>query len=670
MSRCSLLLLITVILLATSCGGMHQPTLEEDFIDTTDYELRECASDTIKAIEKTMMSSRNDPELYRRLAVCLRAQGTPESRLRSQEAIDKALELDPENPVYHVERGLTLYARQFTGDACSSLDHAVELDPGCFQAWYHKGRIEKDLYLRNMCSDRNLDNAIRYFRKANNIYGKHEETLFSLGLLQYLRERHDIASRCAQSGIGLFPEEPGFRLLSGTVALEQEDFETAVAEFDSALALMDPVTKNMYEDLTLLQPMEDRQSYWNLGVKSRAEFNRKFWVMNDPTPATEINERLLEHYSRIFLSNALLTNDRLEILGIESARGRALVSYGLPPVMLLNIGSGVDGPFVVWSYIQGNQMFLLYFQDEFLNGNYHIPIDPKFYQYAMITEGILQNIPQMYDFPVEYERIPVAAEFVQFRGTLDNTRLDLAVALQDSVLDHTGGKYKLDFILFDNDWNVFLTKQITFDPAGLLRIAKPSGGWRILPFSLDLPPLQLESSFAFEITGGSPPGRAVYRSPLMIRDLTGGHLSLSGIRFALRNSDGKCTPLIDPLPSYGTGASLCVSYEIYNLKWGADNTAKYRVTWSVTSADQSDGPSSTWEWIAASVRGSEPEKQVYLSSSIEQSSNERSRSDGLMLDVSPLEPGRYRLILDIEDLVAGFKVSGSRSFAIIPRTGS
>ncbi len=670
MTRPFLSLALAVMLLAASCSGMHPPTLKADFIDSCDYALKECSADTIKALEMALRTEQADPELFRRLAVCLRAVGTPESRLRSMQAIDRALELDPDNPSYHVERGLTLYARQFIGSACGSLDRAIELDPGCFHAWYHKGRIEKDLYLKNMCSETDLDDAIRCFSRANNIYGRHEETLFNLGLLQYLRQRHDVCARSARSGTEYFPEEYRFRLLSACVALERNRFEAAAAEFDSALALMDTETRYMYEDLTLLLPMDERTGYWNLDERNRAEFNRKFWIMNDPTPASSRNERLLEHYRRIFLTAALLTNDRLGLEGVESARGRALVRYGLPPVLLFKLGSGLDGPFVVWSYIHGDKLFLLYFQDEFLNGNYHIPIDPGFYDYAMITEGILQSIPQMYTFPVKYAHIPVGVENVQFRGTENETRVDFAVALPDSALDFRDGSYEMDFILFDNDWNVFLTEKLVFDPAELQGFEKSSAGWRVLPFALDLPPLQLESSFALEITGGKPPGRAVYRSALTIHDLSGSRLSLSGIRLSLRDKEGNCTRQTDPLPSYEAGASLCVSYEIYNLKMNKENVARYRLTWSVTAADHRAGPSGTWEWITASVRVSKPHQHVYISSSIEQSSSERSISDNLMLNVSSLEPGRYILILDIEDLVAGFKSAGKRSFAIIPRTGS
>ena len=169
MPRCILILYLVLIFTATSCSGMYPPALDDDFIDTSDYELKECAADTIMAIEKALRSDADDSELYRRLSVCYRAVGTPESRLRSMQAIDRALELDPGNSSYHVERGLTLYARQFIGSAGRSLERAIDLDPGCFQAWYHRGRIEKDLYLKNMCSDRHLDDAIKYYSRANNI---------------------------------------------------------------------------------------------------------------------------------------------------------------------------------------------------------------------------------------------------------------------------------------------------------------------------------------------------------------------------------------------------------------------------------------------------------------------------------------------------------------------
>ncbi len=85
------------VFLATSCTGMHPPTLDEDFIDPSRHPSGECARDTIEVLEKTLACNREDPEIYRELAVCYRAIGTPRSRLKSMQAIDRALELAPEH---------------------------------------------------------------------------------------------------------------------------------------------------------------------------------------------------------------------------------------------------------------------------------------------------------------------------------------------------------------------------------------------------------------------------------------------------------------------------------------------------------------------------------------------------------------------------------------------
>jgi GWxTD domain-containing protein len=327
---------------------MHQPTLEEDFIDPADMRLNECSEDTIRALSMAISAGDEDPELFRRLSVCLRAVGTPDARLRSMRAIEKAIELDPADPVYRVEKGLTLYARQFIPDALSSLQRAVELDPGCFQAWYHMGRIHKDLYLRDMTSEKDLAEAIRSYEKANAIDGRHAGTLLDLGILLYLKGRLAASSDRASAGIRYHPDDHRFWMLSASVALERKRFSQAQARFDSALARMDGPFRETCEDVSILLTAGERERYANLDGRNRTEFNRKFWVRNDPTPSTPINERRLEHYRRVFLATILLTNRRLGLEGVQTARGMALVRFGLPRAILLDIGSGLDGPFVVW----------------------------------------------------------------------------------------------------------------------------------------------------------------------------------------------------------------------------------------------------------------------------------------------------------------------------------
>jgi hypothetical protein len=208
-----------------------------------------------------------------------------------------------------------------------------------------------------------------------------------------------------------------------------------------------------------------------------------------------------------------------------------------------------------------------------------------------------------------------------------------------------------------------------FDPDTLQNIEKPSAEWSVLPFSIELPPLQLESRFALEISGGKPRGRVVHRRSVEIRDFSGPSLSISDIVLTVRDGETGCTGIIDPFPAYETGSSLCVSYEIYNLRRDAENLSRYRITWSVISTGSNEKPSGTWDWIIASIRPASPEPRVYISSSIEQRTFSATARDNLIIDIASLEPGRYLLTVEIEDLVSDSSVSEEKSFAVIPRTG-
>jgi hypothetical protein len=250
------------------------------------------------------------------------------------------------------------------------------------------------------------------------------------------------------------------------------------------------------------------------------------------------------------------------------------------------------------------------------------------------------------------------------------TRLDISIALAQPELDMSDHSYLLTLTIFDNDLNIFMTKSTEFDPDTLMRFEKESGKWLDLPISLEIPPLELESSYAVEIRGGRVPGRAVLRRPVSIEDLSGGHLSLSDIRLALRDDSGRCTGILDPIPSYATGSSLCVSWETYSLRADDGNMTHTRTTWSVIPADIGTGPSSAWEWIKASVRAEDAEGRVYISNSLEQRGPDRDPSNALVIDIGSLEPGGYLLRLEVEDMVSGFRMERERQFDLVPRKGS
>lgn len=659
--------LLIVLLLLPSCTTYKKTALEEDFIngyeDTDEKTLR----DRIDAIQDSLRFDYENPSLHRQLAIFYRLQATPYSRALAIEEIEKAISLEPDDPLNQIELGLTYYAMRFTGEAEAAFRRALRIDPGSFDAWYQMARIEKAKYLKNMCFVDYIEKSINYYKKAYNIDNRHEETLFNLSFLHLLRRMTRSSRKYASKVLEYYPENPRNHLLMGSVQFRLGEFDAALQSFKRGISLMDDEEKSPYLDTApLLQQSEkDRYLCWPDGEKE--SWNRKFWLLNDPTPATETNERLLSHYDRVFFAKELLTLRRLGLDGVETARGQALIRYGLPDKFLYNLGGGIHGPFVIWEYNRSGAAFRLYFQDEFLNGNYHIPIDPAFMDLADMTQSVLDNIPQAYEYPVLYIPAPVMVGHAQTRTGKDWTSLEFSIAFPDSAVEKPGSPFDLTFSIFDNEWNRIRNETIKIRPDTLFTFEKQGRPYYLYTFNIAMMPRIGDCTFAMELTGGRPFRRGSWKSYFPIRDLGGNTLKTSDIRFSLPLEGANCAGPLDPVPSYGPGASLCLSYEIYNLTRNRHNMSRYRLTYSIMdpgrNGEDLEGIRKTLWWIARSVRGA-GEQAPYISSTLEQSVNSSMISDNLEIDTSSLAPGKYLLRLLIEDLTDNESCSTEKEFII------
>ena len=94
------------------------------------------------------------------------------------------------------------------------------------------------------------------------------------------------------------------------------------------------------------------------GLEARDRFLKVFWKRIDPTPSTDINEKLIEHIRRMrYADNNFSGSHRQE--GYDSDKGRVYVKYGPPSDR--EYRSAVDSvkPYEVWTYDeQGNYEFV------------------------------------------------------------------------------------------------------------------------------------------------------------------------------------------------------------------------------------------------------------------------------------------------------------------------
>ena len=80
--------------------------------------------------------------------------------------------------------------------------------------------------------------------------------------------------------------------------------------------------------------------------------------------------------------------------------------------------------------------------------------------------------------------------------------------------------------------------------------------------------------------------------------------------------------------------------------------------------EERTGISKTFSYVWRSIKGGEEKDIPFISSTIEQSTNSRTASDDLRIDLGALERGRYLLVLEVEDLTSQEIVSSRRIFII------
>lgn len=653
------------------CGCSFRPegkraVEEDDFLEPVAIEGKREVWRDIADLKERVEADFANAELHRQLAVLYRLAGTPRARLLSSEEIDKAISIDPQNPILHVERGLTLVARRFVGEAEDSFTKATQIDPRCFEAWFQLGRLEQYEYYKTMCFVDHLVKAIERFEKAFRIDKKNEETLENLAYLYSFRQMYQTGLKYGSRAVQYHPKSAAAHVVCGMLYTKRKEFEKAQKAFSSAFLLMTEEERHPYDDISPLLPFDERDLYLSSSDVKRQDWGRRFWMENDPTPATEINERALEHYARVAIADRALSDERRNARGSATDRGAALIRFGLPNRTLYDLGGGTSGGWIVWQYAESKGYFNLYFNDEFLNGDYHFPITDY---YGTMSLKTLNTVPQRYSFPIEYRPFPVSVAIAELRGGEERTRLEMSVAIPDSLKRTPGLPWDIFVTFFDSQWNRFSHDRIPFNPDSLPIISKPNGRFRVCNFAIEMLPRPLECTCIVEIVSEKDRRKASRRNPIEIREMRGRSLKLSSIKFTLPEAGGSCSKILDPIPLYREKGTLCLAYEVYNLQVDENGLSRYRLSYSIRKPGPDDeqsgeGVRKTLAYMWSSVKGSKGKEKPYIESSIEQSARASTAADNLQIDIGALEKGMYLLVLGVEDLSAGTTAVETRIFTV------
>jgi len=618
-------------------------------------------------------------EIYRRREDLL-------SRFKSEKELRKATRLEPLNPEYHLNLGLTLIKRGFQHSALKEFKRAFELDSLCFDALYQIGLIWEEEGLKVF--DRgDFRKAQKAFESALKVDPTSPKAHYHLGLcyleLGQYREAEARLRRATELDSTFYQTH----LLLGYLYHKTKREEEAAREFEEAFRWMMTAEEVVpYLSIRLIASKMEWEKYQKIPWSQRKEFLHRFWKERDPIPTTAINERQIEHYCRVTYANLHFSVPPKGLPGWRTKRGEVCIRYGEPtfqrwvmPDVLPKFG--LIPPKWVWFYSDLPHPVALTFADNGLNGNYDLPYpeknwSPKDYRESTgaVLASLTNTLPQYYSYDYGGELLKYICRVYQFRGEGRKTDVEIYLSIPHPELDFVRGKglpaarVKKRIAVFDNLWkNLKSTAEEVKFRVPPTQTSNPN--LMVVDRStLSLPPG--DCTLALNIKDLNSENLGIRKLPLKVRDFRGEGLLLSDLALVEKarprergDKFGRGELHLVPRFSsrYHRNQSPYLYYEIYNLKRAP--FTNYRLSYAIILiSPQRSGLSTVWNRLLSVIQGGRWE-------SIVQSTLNQGRAENevgyLEVDMSKARKGNYRLSLKVEDLHSGQTAEGWVDFTIV-----
>lgn len=428
------------------------------------------AGDTAEAIERLKAATEAAPGMseahYRYGQLLARTAGNGVGdwfhRRRASQALDRALDLDRQNPAILLEIArLKLKTPFLRLDAKRIFSHALEAakargDPTLvaevnaeigdiyyrrYQAQEHRRMIvgpamrfdpteavtDPD-YTRRFLSSQtavvpgagelDLRAAEEHYRAGVSADPGNEAAAAAfLGVL-YDRGRYEEYLEAARLFASTAGENGRAQLLLGLGYWRVGRNREALRAFDRALELMPPADRATLTNLSVILRRSDAQTYQALSDSQRAEYERRYWYMADPLRLTEENEHRLEHLARVAYADLRFSAPDLNLRGWQTDQGAIYIRYGPPPEIAkfapeasatgggdFNVIAEHDVTARVSLEQAGKVVTVWYYPERNLPFVFYGPPGYNFARFAGEFQAFADDA--RYTIPVKYDNVPV-----------------------------------------------------------------------------------------------------------------------------------------------------------------------------------------------------------------------------------------------------------------------
>jgi GWxTD domain-containing protein len=592
-------------------------------------------------------------------------------RLRAQRVLEEGLRKYPDDLGLLLELGRTNYVQGLYGDADRVFSRVIDIDSGNYDAHYYLG-LNAYRKWRNVQNYVNhLTTAISHLRIATQCSPVDGEGFPELAFAGYASGDTALAVQTCRVWRRARPLDPRPLFLLGCISYDHGRFEECWRHFRGGIELLPEEDQLSYTNFAVLLDPDDAGGLAHrraaAGVEA-ADARRAFWLENDTDPTTEVNERFLEHLYRVFLSEMRYASPRLSLRGWDTPRGRALIKFGQPDQIRTTL-EGMrpsDGRAEWWTYSGSRPVFSLQFRDEYLDGNYIVPIRDD-----VSTETLVYDAPISAHSP-RAAAIPCAVDAAAFRAPDRSATVYVVLAADADSLSGRTWSWQIDRYVaraafFEENAVPFAYFSDTLSAESLPLHPGTGSRKRYIIRRYDLPALAFR--VAASLQDDKTLTRSVGWSEVDATRFLGDDLVLSDILLcstgaldmepSIRRHGLSLLP--NPGRDYLPSENLRTYVEAYNLAL-ADGRCEYDLTYSIFPTGPEPG---ALEQVLRRLRRLlrvEATTGAVISQSFRGVSAGDTAGEEVEIDIQALEPGAYRLTLAITDRVSGATAEATTQF--------
>ncbi len=684
------MLILMLIALAAQAGGFAQPERRAEkrqaarqlFQETQSLRAALAVEEYVSRLERVTALDNRFAEAFHALGRAYMQQETIAGRERALQALERAVQLAPQNTDYrytlaqlHLRRGAHVTAK-------NEFRRIMKIDPLDARPYYQLALFyEEDLlHYRDMIS-RHEDATIYFYEFAEKDFAEAERLLRSaIGLdpqmseayhrlagLYFDAQRFDKMADLLEKATRKI-ESADLFLFLGLARQQNGDADAALQAYQRGLALMPPADRAFFHSLQTVLAPDSLKIYERAADSVQWHMQQRYWKARDPLFLTAANERLLEHFGRMAYANLRYNIPEKNIAGWKTDRGQTLIRFGQPLSRTrtrADLGTSATGHMTLqaskeyWNY--GD--FQMIFDDRFLSRNYAFAwggvgeVDGK----ALFEEKI-RRVPERYEFPHGGKPLELQTVVAQFRSATvfagtpnaDSTRLEIYYAVADSALA-TRAQLTLQrgLFFFDENWNAIQQWR------GQRPFAAGGAIGRRDRWSVQLAPGTYH--VALEVMDPASGRSGTIREKLVVENYAAPSLAMSSVVLARADSGNSALALhqengvaLVPVltPQFLAGEAVYVYYEIYHLTLDATARSRFRLDYTIAADAQARGVAGRTLTRLGKILGLN-RAGTQTSSSFETTGERRAEKFFHGLELLGQSPGDYRLTVRVTDQISG-----------------